>query len=301
MIRIALCLNSPQILQTAREALADEARYELAIIDDLPPGGDLDEAAGRIIEQKPEVVVAEYWAEDAAGVKLMQKTTDAGGGRPEFIFIDSADEVGREEVLMALNEGAGAFLPSAVSPMSLKNYVDRAASGPGRLRGRQLGDSGDEAALNRLEEQLGAARIKAAGYQKVIAHLLSAQIPARHRQVLVVSDSPYQLELLKKILEEHNFAVLTAADSAGALAVALEEKPRIVVSDLELGSGTGRDLCRELKFDHKLIPCYFIICTANPDKAVLAPGDGVDDCLVKPSGPKDTAEFIARVSMGLLL
>jgi DNA-binding response OmpR family regulator len=85
--------------------------------------------------------------------------------------------------------------------------------------------------------------------------------------------------------------------------VALSENPRIIVSDLELEGGSGLEFCQSVKFTHKITPCHFVICTANQTRfaKVMTPGNGVDDCLLKPSGTHDTQEFIARVAMGLLL
>ncbi|MDR1043559.1 MAG: response regulator [Candidatus Adiutrix sp.] len=301
MARIILSLNDEKILKEVEKALA-ETRHEVRILGDLSYEQGLKAVADRIMAETPDVVIMDYWPEDAASVKLMQTATDLAE-RPEFILIENEENTGREQVLMALNEGARAFLPHKFQIPALLNYVERSISGPGRLRFKALENYVPEAAVNRLEKQLGVLRGKSHSFQKLIAHLLINPVIAQARKTLVVSDSPYQLELLKKILDDHNFQTLTASNPDDGLNIAMKERPHIIVSDLELEGQTGLDFCQAVKFTHRLIPCYFIICTANQDKIekVMTPGNGVDDCLVKSSGQNDTMDFVSRVALGLLL
>ena len=302
MARIALNLSDEARRKAVAEALA-ETRHTLVDLENITHETSIAEAVERIIAQPIDVVVMDYWVEDAASVKLMQMINDHGE-RPEFIFIESSSAPApREDVLMALNEGARAFLPADFNLGALLNYIERALSGPGRFRHNTVNDAGQQEATARLEEQMGLIRAKNKGYEKLISYLLSTPPSAQARKALVVSDSPFQLELLKKILEEHNLPTISASNAADGLNLALSEKPRIIVSDLELEGQNGIEFCQAVKFTHKLIPCHFVICTANQDKfnVVMAPGNGVDDCLLKPSGPGDASGFIARVALGLLL
>lgn len=301
MARILLSL-SDESADRASAALAG-TRHSVARIKPLNPDDGLKESAEAILEAKADVVVMDYRPEDAVGVKLMQMVTERAE-RPEFIFVESpSTPVDLEQLLMAFNEGARAFLPLNFQPPALVNQVERAVSGPGRLRARLLAHQDRDEASGGLEEQLGAIRSRAVGFQKLIAHLLSTPAAAQSRKTLLVSDSPYQLELLKKIMDDHNIPALTASNPDEGLKIAMRERPRIIVSDLELEGRTGIEFCRDVKFVNKLIPCYFIICTANQDKIpqVTTPGNGVDDCLLKPSGRSDTADFISRVALGFLL
>ena len=302
MARIFLSLTETHIALAAAEALK-AAGHSLVEAPALDPAAGPVAAAEIIREHNPDVVIMDYWPEDAAGVKLMQTVTDLAD-RPEFIFIEPKDgRLEREDLMLAFNEGARAFVPSDYQPEALVTYVERAVSGPGRLRPRALETHGTEAAVGQLEEALGDLRTHNRGYQKLIAHLLATPLKDQNRKTLVVSDSPYQLDMLKKILEEHNFSPLTASNPADGLEIALKDRPRIIISDLELEGKTGVEFCQDVKFVNKIIPCYFVICTANQDKIskVMVPGNGVDDCLIKPSGAGDTTEFISRIAIGLLL
>jgi len=302
MARILLSLADENLAKRVAEAL-EGGRHELVTLAGLRLN-DIPAAAQAILEAQGDVVILDYWPEDADSVKLMQTVSDIDPNRPAFIFIESpGKETAREDVLMALNEGVQAFLSADFQPAALSNYIERAILGPGRLRPRASTRQDTDESIKMLEETLGQVRTRSLGFQKVIGFLLSTPVKDQNRKVLVVSDSPYQLEMLKKILEDHNFQVMAAGTPADGLNMALSENPRIIISDLELEGQTGLDLCQAVKFTHKITPCYFIICTANQDKItkVMSPGNGVDDCLLKPSGTHDNLEFISRAAMGLLL
>jgi DNA-binding response OmpR family regulator len=305
MAKILLSLSDESRIKRATEALSG-GRHDLV---PLPLTGtqpeNVPEAASAIYEAHGDLIILDYWPSDAASVKLMQTVSDlATFERPAFIFIESPGlEASREEIIMTLNEGAQAFLPADFQPAALINYVERATMGPGRMRPRARDSHDCDGSLHVLEEALGHARTQSQGLRKLVGHLLATPVSVQNRKVLLVSDSPYQLDMLKKILEDHNFQVMTASNPNDALNAALSDNPRIIVSDLELEGQNGVEFCRAVKFTHKIIPCFFVICTANQKKIdkVMSPGNGVDDCLLKPSGPHDTLEFVARVAMGLLL
>ena len=303
MAKIIMSLSDESLTQRAAGALGG-GQHELVPLAGLKPE-DISETASAILEVQADVVIIDYWPNDAASVKLLQTVSDlADLNHPSFIFIESpGKEASREEILMVINEGAQALLPLDFQPVALSNYVERAIVGPGRLKPRAMDPHCGNGALNRLEEALGESRTRSFSFQKVIARLLATPLSEQNRKVLVVSDSPYQLELLKKILEEHGFQVFTASNTEDGLKVTLSERTRIIISDLELEGQTGLEFCQAVKFTHKIVPCFFIICTANQSRIskVMIPGNGVDDCLLKPSGTHDTIEFVARVALGLLI
>ncbi|MDR1165647.1 MAG: response regulator [Deltaproteobacteria bacterium] len=260
--------------------------------------------AQSIMERAPQVVVMDYVSEDAFSVKALQEVTDHNS-EVGFIFVDSRGETDRENIMMAFNEGARAFLPAEVTATSFLNTVARVQEGPARFRpatGQEEMALAEE--LQKVGDQLSKAKVNLKNAQKLISYLLSTPVNLQPRKILVLSDSGYQRELLRKILEDANFVVLTAGTIEDAVSQTLSEKPRVVISDYRLEEGkTGVDFCRELKFNHKYGPCFFVVCTAGEDmlSKIMGPGNGVDDCLLKPSTDSSISDFIARVSLGLIL
>ena len=287
--------------QELKANLSSPLAYRFAVLDGpaLDPAAGPDPAAKAILAAAPDVVIMDYEAEDALSVKILQEVTDQNP-KVGFIFVDSG-KADRENVLMAINEGAQAFIPSDIQPLALLNYVNRAVSGPKRLRRSETFDDGE---LQLVNERLTLVKTRLNSAQKLIAYLLSTPLSTQPRKALILSDSSYQRELLKKHLEDHNFVALTASTMTEAVNTVMAEKPRIVISDYELDDGhTGVDFCKELKFVCKYTPCYFVVCTANQDKfsTVMTPGNGVDDCILKPASPTTLNAFLTRVALGLII
>ncbi|MDR2141875.1 MAG: response regulator [Deltaproteobacteria bacterium] len=257
----------------------------------------------QIAAANPNLVIMDYLGEDEASVKVLQSFVDLGPG-VDFIFVDSARQAEPDKIMLAFNEGVRAFLSPDISAVGLVNYVTRALEGPARFRGGFARPDSDGGSPSLGGDSHGRLRSRLDSSLKLIAYLLSTPLNAQPRKTLVLSDSPYQRELLRKHLEDHNFTVLTAANFDDAVTLTLTEKPRTIISDYTLDDGkTGLDFCQALKFANKYTPCYFVVCTANMDKfsEIMTPGNGVDDCVLKPSPTSSLNEFLASVAAGLLL
>lgn len=309
---VLVCLADPDARRAAEEALA--RRFE--VVAASPSDGAEDAASApdayarrsldAWIRDGRAAVVLDYVADDAASVKFLQTATDRPDA-PRFVFVlppsAEAADGDRAQWLMAMNEGASAILPSPLDGESLAVYVDRAVNGPSRWRNERTMGEEEVRKSVALEERVRALRESLKACERLVSRLLSTPASSQARRVMVVSDSSFQREQLERLLTEHGFSVLTADTPEGAVEKALAEKPRVIISDLEMDGMDGVALCRQLKIEHKLIPCYFVICTASRERIpqVMAPGNGVDDCVPKPSGSAEILEFITRVAMGLLL
>lgn len=300
MPKILLRVADEQLRSDIEAALA-KTKFAVVVADPITAADSPKEITKQLLESKAAAVILDYIQDDAASVKLLQSTTDSAR-IPHFIFIMPKD-IDLSHVLMAVNEGASAMIEQPVKMPALVNYVERAINGPGRLRINYKKNESSEDEVGELEKRIRILRQYNSALQKLVAYLLSTPLSEQKRKALIVSDSTYQRDILSKMLEEHLFSVLTATNAKDGLDVALAEKPLIVVSDLEMEGQNGIEFCRTLKIEHKFIPCHFIICTANSEKydVVMAPGNGVDDCVIKPDNESGYKEFIARVALGLTL
>lgn len=276
-------------------------RYDVAV---HVPEGEAEtpkELAARLIAEQADVAILDYIVEDAESVKMLQASTDHAD-LPRFIFV-LPEGAPVSHILMAVNEGASALIEQPVNIESLVNYVGRAISGPSRFRYER--DKGETLAADFavMERDAKILATQIASNRKLISFLMSTPLASQHRTAMLVSDSAYQRDSLKKLFEDHGFHVFLAHNPEEGTAVALEEKPRIVISDLEMEGKNGIEFCHDLKINHKFMPCFFVICTANREKIdkVMAPGNGVDGCVLKPSTESDNQELIATAAMGLLL
>ena len=68
------------------------------------------------------------------------------------------------------------------------------------------------------------------------------------RKILVVDDETSVLGIIREILEHENMEVFTATNPNDALEIFKSERPQIVLSDLDLGSGMdGLTLCGKIR------------------------------------------------------
>lgn len=113
--------------------------------------------------------------------------------------------------------------------------------------------------------------------------------------VLIVDDKEQNLYYLQSLLEANGYEVVTAAHGAAALALARENAPGLVVSDLLMPVMDGYTLLRRWKSDPDLRDIPFIVYTATytePEDEQLALSLGADAFILKPQEPDD---FMARV------
>lgn len=276
-------------------------RYAVTTMPPPTPEDNPKAAAMRVVEAKAQVAIVDYVADDAASVKMLQASMDLAR-MPRFIFV-LPEGTPTSHILMAVNEGAAAILERPINMEALENYVERAINGPSRLRYELDQENSRAEEYAEMEREVKTMRMQMASARKLISFLMATPPSAQHRTALVVSDSNYQRDYLKKLLEDHGFLVHLAMNPEEGTQVALAEHPRIVVSDLEMEGKNGIEFCHSLKIEHKFMPCFFVICTANSEKVdvVMAPGNGVDACVIKPSNESGNQELIAAAAMGLLL
>ncbi len=76
---------------------------------------------------------------------------------------------------------------------------------------------------------------------------MTSDPPNAAARLLVVDDTPAQVKMLVRALEEARFCVRTAASGEEALASAVEFAPDLVLLDVDMGGISGFETCRRLK------------------------------------------------------
>jgi DNA-binding response OmpR family regulator len=109
--------------------------------------------------------------------------------------------------------------------------------------------------------------------------------------ILVVDDEPKIMRLARDYLEQSSFRVLPAGDGPTALAAARQEKPDLIVLDLNLPGMDGLDVCRALRRESG-VPIIMLTARAEEMDRLIGLELGADDYIVKPFSPR---ELVARV------
>jgi two-component system response regulator RegX3 len=111
------------------------------------------------------------------------------------------------------------------------------------------------------------------------------------RKILVVEDESSISEPLTRALEREGFDVAVADTAAGALEAFRSERPDLVMLDVMLPDGDGRDVLRELR-QLSRVPVVMLTARGEEMDRVLGLELGADDYVTKPfSG----AELVARI------
>ena len=110
-------------------------------------------------------------------------------------------------------------------------------------------------------------------------------------RILLVEDERSIAEPFAKLLRREGFDTVLAATAADALARARDSEPDIVLLDLALPDGDGRDVCRAIRSESE-IPVIMITARGTETDRVVGLEIGADDYVVKPFS---AAEVIARI------
>lgn len=112
--------------------------------------------------------------------------------------------------------------------------------------------------------------------------------------VLVVEDTRMQAVMLERNLQERGYLVRVAENGAIGLEKIREQRPTIVISDIEMPTMTGYELCKAIKSDPdlKTIPVILLSTLSEPQDIIEGLHCGADNYVTKPYDP---SYLIARV------
>jgi DNA-binding response OmpR family regulator len=116
-------------------------------------------------------------------------------------------------------------------------------------------------------------------------------VSAAVTRVLVVEDEQSIVVPFVSALERNGFGTLVARSAAEALALAEQAAPQVVLLDLFLPDGDGRDVCRELR-RRSDVPIIMLTARGTEADRIVGLELGADDYVVKPFA---IDEVIARI------
>jgi signal transduction histidine kinase len=112
--------------------------------------------------------------------------------------------------------------------------------------------------------------------------------------ILIVDDTPGNLDLLVDILEKHDYEVRVARSGRRALTAVAAAPPELVMLDINMPDMDGYEVCRRLKAAEatREIPVIFLSVNDDADDKVRAFHAGGADYVIKPF---QAEEVLARV------
>lgn len=82
------------------------------------------------------------------------------------------------------------------------------------------------------------------------------------QRVLIVEDNELNLKLFQDLLEASGLTILSTRNGADALRVAKQERPDLIVMDIQLPEMSGLEVTERIKSDPDLSPIPVIAVTA---------------------------------------
>ncbi|AKG22857.1 response regulator [Calothrix sp. 336/3] len=117
--------------------------------------------------------------------------------------------------------------------------------------------------------------------------------------ILIVEDSPSELELMSHFLGESDYKVIKATGAKDALEKIQENPPDVIVTDVVMPGMSGFELCRSLKKNPVTQGIPIIICSSKNQEIdrLWAMRQGADAYITKPY----TREQLLRVIKSLTI
>ncbi len=115
--------------------------------------------------------------------------------------------------------------------------------------------------------------------------------------VLVVEDEDVQRKTIDTILRASGHQVLLAGNGAQALIVAVDKRPDIILSDINMPKMSGTELCQKVRSTPELAGTWVILITAFEKEGTRAASmeAGADDFVRK---PVEMDDLVMRVGIG---
>jgi len=117
--------------------------------------------------------------------------------------------------------------------------------------------------------------------------------------ILVVEDSPSELELISHFLNESGYKVIKATGGKEALEKLELEKPDAIITDVVMPGMSGFELCRSLKKNPATQKVPIVICSSKNQEIdrLWAMRQGADAYLTKPYTREELLRAIKSIAI----
>ncbi|MCI0441836.1 response regulator, partial [bacterium] len=121
-----------------------------------------------------------------------------------------------------------------------------------------------------------------------------------NERILIVDDTPANIQTLSGILKEKGYQLSVATNGKQALQVLEKVRPDLILLDVMMPEMDGFEACRQIKKSESLSDIPIIFLTAKTDTADIVSGFeiGAVDYVAKPFNP---SELLARINTHLTI
>ncbi|MBU4449580.1 MAG: response regulator [Proteobacteria bacterium] len=120
------------------------------------------------------------------------------------------------------------------------------------------------------------------------------------KKILIVEDIPMNRRLIRDILTYQGYEVIEAENGKEAVRIAREQKPDLIIMDLQMPVMSGYDAIKILKSDPvtkdiKIIAVTSFAMSGDREKVLAA---GFDNYISKPINTRELPEMVKRLLEG---
>jgi DNA-binding response OmpR family regulator len=117
-------------------------------------------------------------------------------------------------------------------------------------------------------------------------------------KIMVVDDEPDVVHMIENMLKSYHMEVVTAYDGIGAIDLAEQERPDLILLDIMMPMMSGYEVCEQLKGNPqtKDIPIVCVSSGHSLESRTRSRSAGAAALMVKPFSP---AELIAQINAHL--
>src|SRR6056297_1860213 len=136
--------------------------------------------------------------------------------------------------------------------------------------------------------------IKSVKPRRIMTSQTSAESSKSTVSVLIAEDNRLQAKVLQDRLTKAGYDVRVGVNGAITLDMARQQRPDIIISDIEMPEMTGHELCRAIKSDDQLrsVPVILLSTLSEPEDVIRGLDCGADNYVTK---PYRTAYLISRM------
>lgn len=113
------------------------------------------------------------------------------------------------------------------------------------------------------------------------------------KTILIIEDTDLNIDLLTQLLED-DYDLLVANDGEQGVAMALQQRPDLVLMDISLPVMDGYEATRRIREVHKSMPIIGLSAHAMEGHKQKAQDAGCDDYLTKPINDSLLFEMLKR-------
>jgi len=253
--------------------LVDALLVQFGTADDAP----LPEAQGR-----------DVWCVDLGAERVHEWSTVASSAGVRFVTMSAADfsaRIAQRErpyvVIASADQGRALQVPDGL-PLVLLADARRAPAPAGRSFG----------AVTMVDDAVSADDLL------VVLDQLAHRTSVAGGSVVILDDDPMILLLARAICEDAGLRAVTLDDPARLMQTLDDERPGVLLLDVQLPRTTGFDLVRQVRANAEWadLPIILFSADASPDARERATIAGADGFLAKPVAPTELrAQLLARL------